>query len=179
MKTTVISICLIALLAIFSSCKKDNDAKVKDIELTAKQQEIATSGNEFSLALLRSISATETNDNFMISPLSINYALAMTANGAKNNTLTQMLAVMDFAGYELTEFNEYFKYLMNELVEIDEDVELSIANSIWYKNNFTVLQSFLDDNVEYYDAEVSPLDFASPNAVSTINDWVSENTHGK
>jgi serine protease inhibitor len=40
----------------------------------------------------------------MISPLSVDYALAMTANGAHNNTLTQMLAVLDFAGYEMSDF---------------------------------------------------------------------------
>jgi serine protease inhibitor len=105
--------------------------------------------------------------------------LAMTANGAKNNTQDQMLTGLDFDGFELDEFNEYFGYLMNEIVNLDDEVTISIANSIWYDDDFNVLQSFLDVNESNYDAEVSALDFTSPEAVNTINNWVAENTNNK
>jgi serpin B len=115
----------------------------------------------------------------MISPLSVNYALAMTTNGAKENTLNQMLTTLGYGNYSMTEFNRYFKYLMSELVELDPQVNMSIANSIWYRNNFNVLPEFLTVNQDYYDAQISALDFNSPQAVTTINDWVSNATNGK
>jgi serine protease inhibitor len=168
---------IILISAVFaSSCDKESK-KVKDIELTTKQKQIVESGNEFSLNLLREYASED--GNFMISPLSVDYALAMTANGARNNTLTQMLAVLDFAGYEMSDFNSYFKFIMEELQELDPLVQLSIANSIWYHNEFNVLQDFLDVNVEYYNAEVQALDFANPESVNIINNWVADKTNDK
>lgn len=168
---------IILISAVFaSSCDKESK-KVKDIELSTKQKQIVESGNEFSLNLLREYAAED--GNFMISPLSVDYALAMTANGARNNTLTQMLAVLDFADYDIEEFNSYFKFIMEELQELDPLVQLSIANSIWYHNEFSVLQNFLDVNVEYYNAEVQALDFANPESVNIINNWVADKTNDK
>ncbi len=179
MKTTVIFICLIAFMAILNSCDKDKNNQVKDIELSAKQKEIVIAGNGFSLGLLQKIDSIEADNNYMISPLSIDYALAMTANGAKNNTLDQMLNSMEFAGFELAEFNGYFGYIMDEIVNLDEDVNLSIANSIWYRNGFTVLPEFISVNQDYYNAEVSAIDFDAANAPDIINSWVSDATNGK
>ncbi len=176
MKTRLLSCSIIVLLAILSSCKKDN-TEYKEIQLSVKQQEIVQSGNEFSLGIFREFSSAESN--FMISPLSVDYALAMTANGAKNNTLDEMLTVLDFANYGMSEFNSYFNYIMNELVDLDSQVELSIANSVWYRNDFTVLQSFLDVNQDYYNAYIKSLDFNEAGAVDEINNWVSDNTNDK
>ncbi|MDD2386974.1 MAG: serpin family protein [Bacteroidales bacterium] len=184
MKAKIIIYGIILGLILFSSCKKDeteteSETEYKDIKLSAKQQEIANSGNVFSLGILQKVSASQTSGNFMISPLSIDYALAMTANGAKNNTLNEMLSALDFNDFEILEFNEYFSYLMSEIVDIDSEVELKIANSIWYRNDYSFLQSFFVVNQEYYKAYVKSLDFASSNAVSEINNWVSDNTNNK
>jgi len=56
---------------------------------------------------------------------------------------------------------------------------MEIANSIWYRNGYHVAQSFLDINKKYYQAGVTPLDFADPASVNTINHWVKDKTHGK
>ncbi|HOY37975.1 MAG: serpin family protein [Bacteroidales bacterium] len=179
MRTLVLLIVFFSVAIVFSACKKQNN-EIVDLKLTTQQKNMVVSGNHFAFNMLREVSESETAPkNIMISPLSINFALAMTANGAKNNTLSQMLTTMDFEGYEMEDFNEYFRYLKSELVALDPRVELSIANSIWYRNNFTVLQSFLDVNQNYYDAEVASLDFSSGDALNTINDWVNDETHGK
>ncbi|HKI89910.1 MAG TPA: serpin family protein, partial [Draconibacterium sp.] len=54
-----------------------------------------------------------------------------------------------------------------------------IADAIFYSKRFSVKQNFLDINHEVYDAEVQALDFSSPSAVSTINNWVADKTHDK
>lgn len=177
MKTIKIIFIICAFAVIFLSCEKDKNKDIKEIKLTTKQQQLVESGNAFSFNILKAVSENQDNtENFMISPLSINLALAMTANGAKNNTLSQMLDVL---GFENTDLNEFFKLLASELTSIDSKIEISIANSIWYRNSFTVLQEFLDRNQEYYNAEISPLDFSSPSAVSTINNWVANATNQK
>ncbi|MFO7789258.1 MAG: serpin family protein [Bacteroidales bacterium] len=171
----------LSMVLFFSACDKDGEnPDYKDIELSQTQKNMVASGNTFSFDLLRTVHETfDENKNLMISPLSVHFALAMTANGAKENTLDEMLEVMDFEDYDMEAFNAYFKYIMDELTDLDPEVEMDIANSIWYRNNFDVLPSFLDVNQQYYDAEIAALDFSSPGAVSTINDWVADATHQK
>jgi len=169
----------ILIILILSSCKKDSDADIKEIKLSTKQKQIVVSGNEFSISLLQKVSVASPDENFMISPLSVNYALAMTTNGAKNNTQSQMLTTLGFDGFEISEFNEFFRLLTEEILDLDKKVTISIANSVWYRNTFTIIQSFLDVNQEYYNAHIESLNFDSPEAVTTINQWVSDNTNDK
>jgi serine protease inhibitor len=56
---------------------------------------------------------------------------------------------------------------------------MEIANSIWIREGFEVLQAFIDVNRTFFDAVVEALDFSSSGAADTINAWVKENTHGK
>jgi serine protease inhibitor len=59
-------------------------------------------------------------------------------------------------------------------------VEFNIANSIWYRDDYTFEQDFFDRCSEYFDARVSGLDFGEPQeAKDTMDNWVDENTNGK
>ncbi len=75
--------------------------------------------------------------------------------------------------------NESYKDLMGQLLHLDERVEFSIANSIWYKQGFTVLEDFISTNREYFDAAVEELDFADPGAKDIINGWIEEKTNDR
>ncbi len=180
-KLVLLPVIFAAFALFFSSCEKDEEnLDFKEIELSQTQKTMVASGNTFSFDLLRTVHETDDeNKNLMISPLSVHLALAMTSNGAKENTLDQMLDVLGFEDYDMEVFNAYFKYIMDELMELDPEVEMEIANSIWYKDDFDVLQSFLGVNQQYYNAEIEALDFSSPSAVTTINDWVADATHHK
>lgn len=181
----ILTACFLSCL-IFLSCKKDESEKEPDkpeieiINLTPTQKNLVQSGNSFSINILNAVIQSEQpGENIMISPLSISLALAMTANGAKNNTLDEMLNTLGFENFEMQDFNEYFRILIKTLLSLDNKVNLSIANSIWYRDTFSVLQSFLDVNQQYYNAEISELDFNSPQAVDIINNWVANATNQK
>jgi serine protease inhibitor len=45
--------------------------------------------------------------------------------------------------------------------------------------DFMVENSFIKTNQQYFTAEVSALDFSSPQALNTINGWVAQKTHDK
>ena len=64
------------------------------------------------------------------------------------------------------------------LVSLDPEVELSIANSIWIKNNFNVEKEFIDVTMNFFNAVVEKFNFDDPSATNIINDWVSQNTNG-
>jgi len=114
-----------------------------------------------------------------VSPVSIALALAMTYNGAAGDTKTAMEQTLGLNGLNIEDINQSYQNLIHGLVTLDPGVLLTIANSIWYRDDFEVLQSFIDINQQYYNAQVTPLDFNNPVSVEVINNWVDENTNHK
>ncbi len=169
---------------LLTSCEKQNTQKEspapKDIPLAKSTQDMIKSDNAFGFSVFQKVLENNpSTDNVFISPTSIALALAMTYNGAAGDTKTAMEATLQKAGLTTDEINTGYKSLIDALVSVDPKVLLEIANSIWYKQNYSVQQSFIDVNQQYYNALVSPIDFTDASAPATINGWVNENTHGK
>lgn len=160
---------------------ENNMEEVKTIQLDEKSAQVVEADNQFGLELFQKISASETEaENIMISPLSVALALAMTYNGAEGETKTAMEKTLKKHGLTADEINASYKTLVNALKSLDSKVILEIANAIYYRDNFDVEKNFVSLNSEYYNAEVTPLDFnATGEALATINGWVAEKTHNK
>ncbi len=147
--------------------------------LTVQEQQLAEADNQFGLKLFRAVSETEPGENVFISPLSVSMALGMTLNGARGETRAAMEETLELSGLSQEEINTAYRSLIDLLRGLDPRVTFTIANSIWYRQNFDVRQAFIETSKEYFDAEVAALDFGSPEALDAINGWVSENTQGK
>ncbi|MBQ6930855.1 MAG: serpin family protein, partial [Clostridia bacterium] len=109
----------------------------------------------------------------LISPLSVLCALAMTANGAENETLEEMEAVL---GMSKDELNLYVYSYINSLPDSNE-YKLSLANSIWFTGDerFTVSREFLQANADYYGADIYKAPF-NDKTCREINKWVKHKT---
>lgn len=105
---------------------------------------------DFAIRLFKA--SEESGKNTLISPLSVLCALAMTANGAEEETLEQMEALLGITAEEL---NLYLYSYMKNLPQGDK-YKLSLANSIWFTEDerFTVNQDFLQTNADYYGADI-------------------------
>jgi serpin B len=149
-------------------------------ELTASERQLITTSNRFAFNLFREVVRQGNPDsNVFISPLSAAMALGMTYNGARGETQTAMAHTLGLEDLTTQEANESFRSLIDLLRSLDPKVDFKLANSIWYRLGFTPRPEFLDLNRQYFDAEVSGLNFGSADAVATINDWVNANTNGK
>ncbi len=128
---------------------------------------------DFSVRLFQN--SSKEGENTLISPTSVLAALAMTANGAKNQTLTQMEEVF---GLNVEQLNSYLLYYMQGLPN-EEKYKLSMANSIWFTDDerFTVNQDFLKTNGDYYQAGIYRSAF-DKSTLDDINRWVEQNTDG-
>lgn len=113
--------------------------------------------------------------NTLISPLSVLYALAMTANGADGETLAQMEQVL---GMDCDSLNSYMLAYLDLLPE-SKAYKMRLANSIWFNDdpNFVVEQSFLQTNADYYGAGAYKAAFDEATR-DDINNWVKEHTDG-
>jgi serpin B len=103
----------------------------------------------------------------------------MTYNGANGETKMAMEETLKLYGLTPDEINTSYQTLIEALKSLDKKVVLEIANAIFYRDGFSVEPDFVSVNQNYYDAEVSALDFGSPNALKTINGWVAKKTHDK
>ncbi len=148
-------------------------------ELTAAEKHLVESDNRFGLKFFKEIVQEEKDKNVFISPLSVSVALGMTYNGASGTTQDTMQKALELSGLTLEEVNKSYKSLLELLSGLDPKVQFEIANSIWYRQGLSFEKEFINLNKTYFDALVKALDFASPNAPSTINRWVDESTKGK
>ncbi|MBN1767295.1 MAG: serpin family protein [Prolixibacteraceae bacterium] len=172
----------ILLAGFFVACSEDDDENLPvnptPIELDLKSQQLVEADNAFGLDVFQRLNAEE-DGNFMVSPLSISQALAMTYNGAEGETKTAMEDALKVGGLTPDEINQSYQTLVNALLKADNRVTLDIAQSIWYRENFHVEPGFISTNQNYYDAEVRELDFGRSDALDIINGWIETQTHDK
>lgn len=128
----------------------------------------------FGLALLKDQAKAE--GNHLVSPLSAELALAMAANGAAGNTLSQLEKAL--GGYSIDELNQYL-YTTARWLPSTEKVKLNLANSVWFRDskNFEVKTDFLSVCAGYYKAELYKAAF-DKETVNEVNGWVKKNTDG-
>jgi len=181
MKRLLILHAFLCFVVVFTSCKKEDKSaqtEMKQVVLTTKQKQLISKSNAFGFDFLKKVNTISgSKTNLMVSPLSVSMALGMTRNGAAGTTLESMTNTLGFSGLTDTEINESYKFILETFSALDPKVKLQIANSIWYRNSFTVEKPFIALNQHYFNAEVTPLDFSSPNAVKVINDWVKAKTN--
>lgn len=175
-----IAILIIAgMVGFWHSCDKAAEhPQVTDPE--GHELKVLKQGNQFGFSLLSLLSQDDPDTNLCISPYSIFSALAMAANGARNQTLDEMLDLMGFKAGDLPGLNASVKNLNSTLIGKDPMTVFETANSVWYNNNgFSVYPDFVNAMQEYYSAHVEGIDFSSPSALPAINGWVKEKTHDK
>jgi len=149
------------------------EAKVAD-ELFAEK------AADFSISLFKRSNSGGAVENILVSPPSVIFALAMTANGAAGKTLNQMEEVLG-GGIKMADLNRYLLFYADSLEKSSSGkAEVNIANSIWFRDDssLSVKKGFLQVNADYYGAEAFKSDFGSAATVAEINKWVSDNTKG-
>ena len=177
------ALCLVIMISALLSLSGCGTAKATDlmanVKSTAVSSDVDLTGNysqaiaDFAVGLLQNTVSADGNP--LISPLSVLCALAMTANGAEGETLTQM---EDVFGLPVQELNKYQHAYVGSL-PAGGKYKVSLANSIWFKDDdrLKVEQDFLQTNADYYDASINKAAF-DDTTLKDINDWVSEKTDG-
>lgn len=130
---------------------------------------------DFSFALFQGI-VTKDDSNDLISPLSAILCLAMLANGADNQTKTQMEAAL---GMDVERLNRSLYAYTSSLYHAD-DCKLSLADSIWFrdeKNWLHINEEFLQTNADWYDAQIYAAPF-DDTTLKDINAWCKHYTDG-
>ena len=188
MKRTCI-ICLAVGITMLLSCSISEAVKdpitiqspvptkqITKVTLDETQKGYVDAGNRMAFRFLGEMFD---NENLVCSPLSLQYALAMTANGASGQTRQE---IIDFLGYgeeDIDALNEYSKTLLEQLPAVDLDVTLKVTDALLVNDKFPLLPSFKETVKNNYYAAVDNMDFSDPEQVAArINEWASRNTDG-
>lgn len=142
-------------------------------------QALASAGNSFGFRLLDTLLGSSTRPNVFISPVSTAIALDMAYNGAGGSTRQAMSGTLALRGMSQAVVRRQAAALLGTLQSADRKAGLTVANSVWARSGIPFRRQFLQDARSYYGARVATLDFRSPQAMATINGWVSCATHGK
>lgn len=144
--------------------------EIAEVEIT---DEVTSKFADFSVELFKKCIDDK---DMLISPMSVLYALGMTANGANGETQDEMLDVLGM-GMSMEEMNAYLKSYMDNLCDDDKQI-VKMANSIWYNSEndrISVKNGFVQDVSNYYQSEIYKLPF-NEDALKDINNWVYDNT---
>ena len=188
-KILLIALMFTGYIALGSSCEKNDNEEVENpkerttIALTRSQTMLVGSGNALATNLMKLITS-DNEGSFIFSPLSVGYALAMVNNGAKGETEKQIRDVIGFGDNSASDVNEFYKYLTQSLLGVDNTVNMNIANAQVF-NTFIgdeskYKKSYKSALTSYYDALFEGYDFIKNNgkALSAINSWASKQTEG-
>ena len=171
------------VLLLFAGCDELHldmfDKKEGELEIGSVDNSVVTANTKFGFNLFNEIRKTEQDKNIFISPFSVSIALAMTLNGASGETEQAMTDTLQLQGLDSESINTGYAGLRQILLTSDPKVTLTIANSLWARQEFSFKPDFLQRNTQFFGAEISTLDFNDPSASKTINQWVDTNTNGK
>lgn len=170
------------------SCDKNgSDVRAGDlpdpirIDLRSAEQQMVRADQTFAFEFFEHLFVEESlgeDNNFMVSPLSLSMALAMTWNGAAGETKEAMQQTLKMDGFSDDELNSYYKKLREALLKTDPSTKLSIANAIFTNQSVKIKPDFVNTNRSFYEATVEAVDFTRTETVGIINKWASDNTNG-
>ena len=132
----------------------------KNVHEEDSNNKIAIDSNlDFDYKIIKSAHNNSNNKNYMISPLSIAYALSILEEGATDNTKDEIDKVLN-------------NYSLPNVVNIKD--KISLANALFIKNEFPIKEEFINKVKEQYNSEVLYDEFNTPDV---INNWVNEKTY--
>ena len=176
------------LLTVMVSCKgsvdegDSYDEVYEPIELNNRSRATAENLEEFYTVLTRDVAeyvdTQEGDKNFVISPLSASMVLAMMGNAVEGELRDEIITYLGLE--DLEGMNELAAVLLEKLPAMDKKTRLTLANSVWANDEYTLEDSFVKDMEGYYRSEINYFDAGNPGvSASRINGWCSSNTGGR
>ena len=127
----------------------------------------------------------DTKGNTIVSPLSLNIALGLAAEGASGDTAKELYGYLgreDYADF-VNDYMAFAEGLEQGYKEGDSSYytfRYEIANSLWINQKKRLIESYRSEMEEKFRAEVAPVDFEVDidGTLDKINGWCDEKTHG-
>jgi serpin B len=151
---------------------------------------VAEAEQAFALAMLKQLgdpgagnSTGNATENVAVAPASVAITLAMLSGGAKGDTLTEIQRTLRTTGLSPEQQGLGWQALTASWREYAAGHQMAIdsGNAVFTQAGFPLDPGYLTGLRQYYGTGVWQTDFAHQldSATEAINDWTSEQTHGK
>ncbi|WP_165445061.1 serpin family protein [Gracilibacillus phocaeensis] len=164
--------CVFAFLLLVACGTNNSDQEEGESGQTVNE-EIPEKVNQLGLEGLAQVDPNEAGNRFL-SPVSIWLAMNMAYHGTSGETKTeieQAFGIENVNGEELSTANHT---LLTNIGETEEEIELSLANSLWLNEAFTLQPGYQEQVEKQYLAQLEPITTAD-----AINNWVAEQTNDR
>ena len=162
--------------------KDDGNNPYSPIALTTKQTEFVTAGNSFAGRFIDKIDENalkQKQNEWIVSPLSLQLALGMLLNGAQGETAAEICRTLGYGEGETAEINAWAKLMLEQLPKLDKKTDLALADAIFYNKTLTLKTPYKDAVGTSYKATLEALDFTKTKAsADVINKWCDKQTKG-
>ena len=176
----VLGLCaLLFVLFMLASCSGNGVSQPRKLQLSVAEQGLVQDCNDFSFNLLAQAASNEKQENIILSPLSASMLLGMLMNGADGETLAQMRQVTGFEDdATIEEINAYYKQLIDVLPALDTETTVRLANGIWVREDFPVIEDFIQACKQSFEAEAKNVPtFVDNNVLNEINRFAAQHTN--
>ena len=146
-----------------------------DLQMAEEEKQLISANNDFAFKLFRK---ARTEENKVLSPLSITMALGMLNNGASGQTRQEICNTLGFGDAGADAINAFCHKMMTEGTALDQKTTVNIANTIFVNEPYKLLPDFVQKANDYYDAQPETRDFADDETLDVINQWASDHTEG-
>lgn len=170
----------IAVITLLPACNNDEPGKGEplNIQLTRSETEAVKAVNDFTFDFLKSTDKNfgKENPNYIMSPQSVAWCVAMIANGAEDNseTLREMLDVLHLGnGATLQDVNDYSLKLIEAITSKNGSATVGVANALHYKSSIGINPVYVNTLKTFYKAG----EFPDPTN-GRLDSWISEHTGG-
>lgn len=162
--------------SIIIGCSKEEFSEPVKVELTRGEANAVEAVNDFAFDLLR---ATENRfgkekPNYIMSPQSAAWCVAMVANGASygSETLAEMIEVLHLGDdASLQDMNDYSSKLIDAIDRKTENASFSVANAVYYKSGIGIRREYVNTLKTFYGS-----DELADKSNSWMDSWISKRT---
>ncbi|KAJ9580241.1 hypothetical protein L9F63_004114 [Diploptera punctata] len=136
------------------------------------------STDAFTGDLLRAVfSQSNVQQNTVLSPVSLYDVTALLQQGSGGNSLEELTKVLHA---DAPTTRKRYADLIRSIKADHSETQLEFANKVYIENGFPIQESFRSVAVQDFQAGIENIEFKqAQQAADDINDWVSENTHGR
>ena len=146
------------------------------LELSDDESQLFQKSDSFSINLFKKVSESKGEENFCISPLSLQVTLGMVANALVEESYAELSEALFGEYVDKSLLNSSYGRLKSALEETNC---MKLSNAIWMQEGLSYKESFLEGARNY--CEPGFLDFRSDMQASydSICQWAYDNTYGK
>ncbi|GIO20282.1 serine protease inhibitor [Oceanobacillus oncorhynchi subsp. incaldanensis] len=175
MMKKLLCLCIVLILTACNSSDSEENPSPADIESPddASKETVQAGLNQLGFEALSGLDKNE-DGNVFISPISIWTALNMTYHGADGKTKAEMEEVLGLENIDSDALLSADHDLLMEQAADNQEVELYLANAVWFREDMEINAAYREALETYYQAKIDPLTTAD-----AINDWVAEQTNDR